>query len=86
VNAERPSFELVDEASKLNLNTATVEMLQLLPGMTPELAAAIVDWRDSDSDVTTGGAEDEVYLRLNPRIGVRMLRSKRSMSCGWSTG
>ena len=34
-------FKLVDEASKLNLNTATVEMLQLLPRMTPELAAAI---------------------------------------------
>jgi type II secretory pathway component PulK len=41
-------------------------MLQLLPGMTPELAAAIVDWRDTDSEVSPGGAEDEIYQRLNP--------------------
>jgi type II secretory pathway component PulK len=63
---DQPFFGLIDEASKLNLNTATIEMLQLLPGMTPELAAAIVDWRDSDSEVSPGGAEDEIYQRLNP--------------------
>lgn len=61
-----PVFGLVDEAGKLNLNTATLEMLELLPGMTPELAAAIIDWRDEDSDVSSGGAESEVYQRLNP--------------------
>lgn len=63
---DEPYFGLVDEASKLNLNTATVAMLELLPGMTPQLAAAIVDWRDADSDVTPNGAEDETYQRLNP--------------------
>ena len=63
----RPYFALIDESSKLNLNTATVEMLQGLPGMTAELAAAIVDWRDTDSTVTaTGGAEDDTYLLRNP--------------------
>jgi len=61
-----PTFGLVDEASKLNLNNATQEMLELLPRMTPELAAAIVDWRDTNEDVTQGGAESETYLRLNP--------------------
>ena len=61
-----PFFGLTDEAAKLNLNIATLEMLEMLPRMTPELAAAIVDWRDSDSDVTSGGAEDEIYQRLNP--------------------
>ncbi len=64
--ADVPAFGLVDEASKLNLNTATVEMLQLLPGMTPEFAAAIVDWRDADSTPGPGGAEDETYLRQTP--------------------
>lgn len=63
---ERPYFGLIDEASKLNINTATVDMLTLLPRMTPELAAAIIDWRDADSDVTENGAEDETYLRRNP--------------------
>lgn len=61
-----PIFGLVDEASKLNLNTATLEMLENLPRMTPELAAAIIDWRDSNDDVTDGGAESATYLRLNP--------------------
>ena len=65
-NAEQTYFALVDEASKLNLNTASLAMLQLLPRMTAELAAAIIDWRDSNSEVTTSGAEDEIYQRLNP--------------------
>ena len=59
-----PFFGLVDEGSKLNLNTATIEMLQLLPNMTASLAAAIIDWRDADSTITTGGAEAESYARL----------------------
>ena len=63
---DQPVFGLVDEASKLNINTATLTMLQNLPRMTPELAAAIIDWRDADSTVTTGGAEDETYARLTP--------------------
>ncbi len=59
-------FGLVDESSKLNLNTATLAMLQLLPFMTPELAAAIIDWRDSNNEVSEGGAESDFYARLNP--------------------
>src|SRR5207249_3756045 len=53
-----------DESSKLNLNTATLEMLETLPRMTPEFAAAIIDWRDTDENVSQGGAESESYLRL----------------------
>jgi len=63
---DEPWFSFVDEGSKLNLNTATLQMLEQLPRMTPELAAAIIDWRDSDGTVSDGGAEDETYLRLNP--------------------
>ena len=61
-----PFFSVADEASKLNLNTTGPEMLALLPRMTPDLAAAIQDWRDADSDVSAGGAEDETYARRNP--------------------
>lgn len=63
-----PVFGLVDEASKLNLNTASREMLERLTNlvMFPEVAAAIVDWRDADSEPQPQGAEDAVYLRLNP--------------------
>ena len=59
-------YGLVDEAAKLNLNTATLEMLKLLPGMTDEFAAAIIDWRDADDDVTSGGAESSTYAQKNP--------------------
>jgi type II secretory pathway component PulK len=58
-------YGIRDEAAKLNLNSATYEMLLKLPNMTSELAAAIIDWRDSDSDITQGGAEDEYYLLLD---------------------
>ena len=64
--SEEPVFNLVDEASKLNLNTATRSMLEALPGMTIELAAAIIDWRDSNFEPTENGAEDETYARLDP--------------------
>lgn len=63
---ERATFGLVDEAARINLNTATNELLQALPRMTAELAAAIIDWRDADSEPTESGAEDEVYGRLTP--------------------
>jgi type II secretory pathway component PulK len=59
-----PTFGFVDEAGKLNVNTATLEMLLRLPGMTDDLAAAIMDWRDEDSDMSNFGAENEYYLSL----------------------
>ncbi|MBV9658386.1 MAG: helix-hairpin-helix domain-containing protein [Verrucomicrobia bacterium] len=49
---DQPYFGLVDEASKLNLNTASQTMLLNLPGMTQDLAAAIVAWRKSPSNAT----------------------------------
>src|SRR5438477_1648331 len=58
-------FGLLDEASKLNLNTATTNMLLALPRMTPELAANIISWRSGDNN-PSGGAESDTYLRLNP--------------------
>lgn len=57
-----PVFGLVDEASKINLNTASRGMLEALPGMTPELADAIVSWRARSQ----GGLGDSTYGRLDP--------------------
>ena len=65
VNSGVPVFSLVDEASKLNLNTATLDMLEALPFMTTDLAASILNWRSSATTVTAGGAELE-YGMLNP--------------------
>ena len=65
VNSGVPVFTLVDEASKLNLNTATLDMLEALPFMTPDLAASILNWRNPATTITAGGAELE-YGMLNP--------------------
>lgn len=61
-----PHFGLVDESSKLNLNTVTSNMLPYLPRITQELAAAIIDWRDTDDTPSPSGAESDIYMRLNP--------------------
>ncbi len=57
-------YGLTDEAGKINLNSASEEMLLRLPGMTSELAASIIDWRDEDTEISAGGAESEYYLLL----------------------
>ena len=55
-------FGLGDEASKLNLNTATRSMLEGLPGITPEVVDAIMSWR-SRNQADFG---DSTYSRLDP--------------------
>jgi DNA uptake protein ComE-like DNA-binding protein len=65
VNSGVPVFALVDEASKLNLNTATLDMLEALPFMTPDLAASILNWRTNATTIIAGGAKLE-YGMLNP--------------------
>jgi competence ComEA-like helix-hairpin-helix protein len=59
-------YGVSDEESRLNLNVAAAEDLAKLNGMTPELVAAIMDWRDEDNSVTAGGAEVEYYASLAP--------------------
>jgi len=67
IGPTRPVFGLVDEASKLNLNTASAEMLMMLPHMTSDLAASIVKWRgESTSGTVVGGVDDMTYTQLNP--------------------
>ena len=59
-----PAFGLVEESSKLNINSATLDQLLRLPTMTEDVAAAIIDWRDEDSNVSNFGAETEYYQSL----------------------
>ncbi len=57
-------FGLTDEASKLNLNEATAEMLEKLPRMTPYLVEGLLDFLDSDDTPRPEGAEQEYYSAL----------------------
>ena len=53
-NGTTREYALVDEGSKLNINTATPEMLKLLPGMTDDLASAIFEWRTAPAASGSG--------------------------------
>lgn len=59
----QPVFGLVDEASKINLRTANRQMLEALPGMTPEFVDAILMWRSRSTEL---GSNDNTYARLDP--------------------
>jgi DNA uptake protein ComE-like DNA-binding protein len=58
-------FGLTDENSKLNLNTATLTNLSMLPNIDPNFAANIVTWR-TNGDTTSGGVGPSTYAMLNP--------------------
>ena len=58
------SVRVIDEASKLNINTVTREQLLGLPYMVEEIADAIIDWRDEDDVPGTMGIEGGYYENL----------------------
>jgi DNA uptake protein ComE-like DNA-binding protein len=64
INPDQVTFGLTDENSKLNINTATLAMLQSLPRITPDFAANIITWRTNDT--TSGGVGPEEYAMLSP--------------------
>lgn len=67
-------YGLIDEARKINVNTAEREVLERLfkivldadEMQAQDLAASLVDWRDQDSQLTipVGSAEDPFYRNL----------------------
>lgn len=67
-------YGLVDEERKININKVDITVLKRLLQITlglneaeaEDLAASIVDWRDSDSQTSapSGGAEDSYYHSL----------------------
>lgn len=57
-------FGLIDEASKINLNSAPSNMLANLPRMTPDLVANIIAWRSTNTSSTMGGAESDTYVGM----------------------
>ncbi len=67
-------FNLQDEAGRLNLNRANSNALSLLPGMTTELAAAIVDWRSTNGTLQLGYASLGYEAKYSPFETVDELR------------
>lgn len=63
-DGEEIRYGLTDEASKLNVNTATEEMLGRLPGLKPLLTEALLDFIDPDNEPHPEGAEQEYYDAL----------------------
>ena len=61
-----PTFGLVDEASKLNLNTANTNVLSYLPNMTGDFAQAIMDWRGTNGVVSLDYATLGYYPKNAP--------------------
>lgn len=69
-------YGLEDESTRLNLNTllvleaqqagSAVQLLMSLPGMTEEVADAILDWIDPDDEPRPLGAEVDHYSGLTP--------------------
>lgn len=51
-SSAQPYFGLIDEASKLNLNTVNTNALSYLPNMSFDLADNIQDWRGTNGTVT----------------------------------
>ena len=59
-------YGMSNEEARLDVNHASYDDLVKLTNMTPDVAAAIIDWRDEDSNLTPGGAEADDYLALDP--------------------
>jgi type II secretory pathway component PulK len=59
------TVKVIDEESKLNINTATKDQLMGLPDMVEEIADAIIDWRDADDLPSALGVEGGYYESLD---------------------
>lgn len=74
IDSDSERSGLIDEERKININTASFEILQnclvLVGGLSSskaaDIAAAIIDWRDVDDNETPGGAESWYYELLTP--------------------
>ncbi len=60
-------YGVSDEESRLNINQASVDQFTNILNMTPDVAAAIIDWRsDDNAPGTPGGAKSDYYMSLKP--------------------
>ncbi len=57
-------YGLDDEASRVNVNSASREVLGQLPDIREEQIASMIDWRDTNEESEPGGAEWRYYSQL----------------------
>ncbi len=56
-------IQILDENSRVNINSATEDQLKKLP-LTPNQIASLLDWRESGKSPRAQGAKDEYYNEL----------------------
>jgi hypothetical protein len=71
IDKDSVRFGLSDEAGRINLNTAPAQVLLALPGMTPELVDALIDYRDADAEPRPDGAEQDYYDELDSPYSIK---------------
>jgi len=67
-------YGLIDEERKININSATEEVLSTFFELvaetssreTADIVASIIDWRDEDDETSDNGAESSYYQGLDP--------------------
>jgi DNA uptake protein ComE-like DNA-binding protein len=64
-------YGVIDESSRINVNTASAEVLASLPGMSNDLVDALIDYRDRDDTPRPEGAEEDYYLALRYPYRIR---------------
>jgi DNA uptake protein ComE-like DNA-binding protein len=64
---------ILDASSRVNLNSASQEQLELLP-MTPEQIESLLDWRETEFQPRPQGAKDQYYNTLSNPYNARLGR------------
>ncbi len=69
------NYGVMDECGKINLvswmnieptGTQLLNLLGVLPNMTPQIAANIIAWMGGSAGISAGGAQDDYYMSLTP--------------------
>ncbi len=64
--ADTPTWGLIDEAAKVNLNYLTGSNAENLPGVSLNVGSAMNDWHTTNTNPSTYGAKTETYSGLQP--------------------
>jgi len=69
IQNQRSRLQFRDEERNININFASLEELAGIQGLNDNIINCIMDWRDSDDNISPGGAETSYYLNLvNPYV------------------